>query len=924
SGNKAVSGAGIYQDGGELIITGTNVNINANTATSYGGGLCINGENATVKVVGSSIKENTALSGAGLYVANGTVEISDNAKVESNTAITGGGLFVNAGDVTLKGSSLVSKNKATNGAGIYQNGGNLTLKTIVLDTNNENNTEISYGGALYLNGGEISVESNTVIRLNTATYGGGIYVGQANVTIESASVANNNSGYGAIYISEEGLLTLVNVKVESNATLTNSPVEIVNANDKLGIYIENDTANNAFTISNESAISDIIYLTTGTIVNISDAFDKYKGHTAIKIAMEETYEGVQICVGKFADTVNADANKFTADTSLIFVEEGQYIYIVKGIIENLNIAKKYGSVQSAINGAEKDKENVLQIFEDIEIAQTITIPTDKIITFVSKVQSEKAGFKFFRGEDFTDVMFDVKGTLSLNKTDSEISLTVEGLTSVQNKSMFNVSGTLNMNLVTSLINNYADNGGAVTVAGGTFNMVSGEIYGNKASDRGSAIFATSGVVNVTTGTIGKYETGSMLGNKGGKSAVHMLAGDLNIGVAGKTSVLIAGNEGESVIKVDGNVKLRLTNTFVTNNNATVAGIYYHSTASDASVISNSDIVNCGEVGVYASFGKLNINGKLSEAGISKNKVGVKTSGNAEIVVTSTPIKQNTLVGIETTENSRITVIGVTINENKVGAKASGKSKLKFAPTTSTPAVATNITNNTENGIIVEGESSVEMEDGVVSNNGTESSSENKGGLYYNSQSTAESIFAGVSFENNKGVGVKQANGLLTLTIRSTDENDGCVVANNDTGVLVVGGEMTILGCEIKANEGFGLSIDGENSKVTATDLRVVENKGATVSSVSITSDGSLALKGSKTYISNPESKKVLDVAGEFVVEGTVDIKDLVQLANNTYKIFVSGSIVNNDSNNNVINIGLHESHVSEDVVVTYVDGIRPQ
>ena len=156
-------------------------------------------------------------------------------------------------------------------------------------------------------------------------------------------------------------------------------------------------------------------------------------------------------VGVYATGVNANADKFTSDMddTLIFVEDGQYIKIVKAMVINQTLSKKYGSLESAISAAASG--NVLELIQDIYIDKTHVIPSGKALTIVTRnLAGTTTPAGIYRKSGFNGVMFDVKGTLNLNSgNNSAIALTVTGLTTAT-ESMFKVSGSLVMNLKTTL------------------------------------------------------------------------------------------------------------------------------------------------------------------------------------------------------------------------------------------------------------------------------------------------------------------------------------------------------------------------------------------------------------------------------------------------------------------------------------------
>ena len=481
SNNKALTGAGLQVVGGTVTISG-NATIKNNTALESGAG--IYHINSTLTINGASVTENDSQGGAGgIFTVSGTLNITGGAKITNNSAVTSaGGIHIaESANVTFAtGDSNtindISGNTAANGAGIAIVGSTTKAPTVSMsNTTILGNIATENGGGLYVGYANLTVDATTVITENVAKYGGGIYFHQGVNTIANATVSANTSTYGAIYVSANAYVTLNTVTVESNVFTNLTDGEITNGEEIKGIYVAS-SIENAFTISNNSKIVDTIYLTTNAIVNIADAYNSNNGHTTIKIAMAQEYEDTAIRVGKYATGINADANKFTSDADLIFVEQGQEIYIVKGVVLNTTINKKYGSLESAINSVSTTTENVIMLLEDIYVDTTLTIPANRNITIIGDVKESTQGFGLFRKEGFKDVMFIVNGTLNLNQASTTTTLTVIGLklANTANKSMFAVNGTLNMNQNVVLTGNgTSTNNDTVTTL---YNRYGGAIY----------------------------------------------------------------------------------------------------------------------------------------------------------------------------------------------------------------------------------------------------------------------------------------------------------------------------------------------------------------------------------------------------------------------------------------------------------------
>ncbi|WP_455169340.1 T9SS type A sorting domain-containing protein [Aegicerativicinus sediminis] len=194
-------GAGIENFAGTLTITTGDIAENVLTGTvGLGGGIHATGA-ANTSISTSVISANEAsISGGGIYNESGTLLVeksSVNFNVATGTGNSngGGGIYNNSGDFTVS-QSTVRNNSASGsaaaGGGIYNGvAGDLSLfrSTIAKNTSNGN------GGGVYNNGNSASINAVTIAE-NTAGSGGGIY-GDKPVTITNMIVANNSSANGA-------------------------------------------------------------------------------------------------------------------------------------------------------------------------------------------------------------------------------------------------------------------------------------------------------------------------------------------------------------------------------------------------------------------------------------------------------------------------------------------------------------------------------------------------------------------------------------------------------------------------------------------------------------------------------------------------------------------------------------------------------
>ncbi len=203
-------GGGLWV-GPDAEVTGSNVQIYDNTASSYGGGVRLYGSRITLE--NSNIYNNTAPRGAGVYATqeNGhspVLNLPTSADLYDNQALTddgfGGGLYMRQGEVSLAGASDLYSNDAIQGGGAYLVTATLTIHGASSEINY--NTATGHGGGIYAQGSSIDLDEDAEIEYNEAGTGGsgnggGAYLDDSGLYSDKASINNNTaqSHGGGVY-----------------------------------------------------------------------------------------------------------------------------------------------------------------------------------------------------------------------------------------------------------------------------------------------------------------------------------------------------------------------------------------------------------------------------------------------------------------------------------------------------------------------------------------------------------------------------------------------------------------------------------------------------------------------------------------------------------------------------------------------------
>jgi CSLREA domain-containing protein len=202
-----------------------------NGSQEVGGGIIV-GSDVSATVTSSTITENFAAFGAGIYVDDDGHLALGGSVVSQNggefLAFQGGGIYVDDSTATLTGTT-VRDNAALFGGGIYNSGGALTVEGASIIAGNEAilSKGGGQGGGIYHEEGTVVVSGGSMIGgfseadANTADdEGGGIWA-EANVNVSDSSVTGNVAGDagGGIYMGGSAhLLSALRSTVSWNST----------------------------------------------------------------------------------------------------------------------------------------------------------------------------------------------------------------------------------------------------------------------------------------------------------------------------------------------------------------------------------------------------------------------------------------------------------------------------------------------------------------------------------------------------------------------------------------------------------------------------------------------------------------------------------------------------------------------------------
>jgi hypothetical protein len=199
----AQAGGGVFVLQSVYTVSGGEI---AHNTAEYGGGVCINASDSDNPVdfvlSGGSVHHNQAKEyGGGVFILNGTIELSNNAELTNNIATSGGGLAIENSILYIKDNALIRDNILSgngHGGGIY-----IATGTLAMSGGRITGNSGLYGGGVSAMDCAFTMSNTASITDNTASNsGGGVFFGSGTFEMTGGAISNNithNSG-GGLYV----------------------------------------------------------------------------------------------------------------------------------------------------------------------------------------------------------------------------------------------------------------------------------------------------------------------------------------------------------------------------------------------------------------------------------------------------------------------------------------------------------------------------------------------------------------------------------------------------------------------------------------------------------------------------------------------------------------------------------------------------
>ncbi|MDT8438731.1 MAG: hypothetical protein RQ729_06985 [Wenzhouxiangellaceae bacterium] len=184
---------------------------------------------ARLRVVGSEIRENQALSGGAIRVVGGSAELFSLRLIDNEAINRGGAISVESAGITLLDSEL-SGNRALAGGAIATT---LDGRLVMADTQIVENRATFGGGIAAEDGAEIDIEHSEISANQAGFDGAGLWIVGSSLRIDASSINRNQSGAlgGGLGLLNGAEAELTNVTVSGNSadTFRGGGIHLLNA-----------------------------------------------------------------------------------------------------------------------------------------------------------------------------------------------------------------------------------------------------------------------------------------------------------------------------------------------------------------------------------------------------------------------------------------------------------------------------------------------------------------------------------------------------------------------------------------------------------------------------------------------------------------------------------------------------------------------
>lgn len=803
---------------------------------STGSALTIDAKTAEfpVTIQDLTITGGSATNGGGINITQGTVKLTDGAKITGNTASSnGGGVYVSSnGTLFMYGKALVGYDATTNGVPTSSTLGTSNGKAANIAVNGGG--IYNYGGNVYIgysaSGTPESLTTNYGIRQNYASNsGGGIYSQGGTVTVGTGNVSYNyaDSNGGGFQIAYAGTYNInTGSVIKGNKSTNGGAFAVINTGLKI----------NGGTISNNIATSKggAVYATTA-----NGNFDIAGGTFSSNEAQGETGGGGAVCLWLNNSTLTLTGGTFTGNKATGASGKGGAIYCNSGIL-NMSAGTIGSSSSSDQNKATGTSGQGGAIYQD----GTFNVSGSAFIY----PGSEKTNDVYLAENKYV-----MLGTTTLSNYTGSYKMTITpelwkrgttflGGTNVSgNYTKFEFSDSEWSPVLDSSFGKL-DTGSTIYVSESVINDVTGGVAGNDTTGRGTQKYPYATIQKAVKETwraqaytisVNGTLTATGSGTNEGKGNLQNIPNSTDIKatsitLTGTNSATINANSKGSAFTLSKAIPVTITNIKFTGGSATNGGGILVNGVKGASLTLGEDAVITGNTattsggGIYfagtsASGGTANLvmNSTSQISGNTANGTAT-TNGGGGVYLSYANLSMSGSALIGDTSGSAAATSGSTGHSNMskngggVYCDTGSNVYLGFASasdsgTSLSRGIRRNYASSCGGGIYVNG-GSVTLKTGYVSYNGTAATSDCDGGGIWQKSGTTVTISGG-TIAKNKGYygGGVYAGGTFTMSggiIGDSSPTTAATSTSYSNYAAYGGGIYAPSGASVSLNSGY--------------------------------------------------------------------------------------------------------------------------
>lgn len=849
---------GIFEDNNATAIE------NNGTLNIYGGhftnnsikgnGLIVNEGSGTVNFYGGLFNKNSADNGAIVYAKGGKVNFVG-GRFEENLADAKGGVFAQENEdevLNVTGCDFIN-NRADQG-GCFAVTGKASIKDAHImncSANNggavyaENNADVTAKDSLFYgcwavnNGGAVCVyrsckftADNCKLNCCSASENGGAVYTLGTTVIDNSEMIGNNAKNGGVVCVNNGTAKISKSKASQNEAVVKGSV--VCNNGKEVQIIDNEFTNNGVNDLKQETMGTV-YVSKGSTASIRN--NKFNGNYS-KSGSAVYTEGTT----SLNNCVVVNNTAFNCGT--VYVAGG------KADVTGCEFTKNNVSTGSVLYSANKDNE--------------ITISNTKANICNGSNIASVGGHITMHKVDITGNVMAIQGAVCLRNTTCEMngclisncSANRGAAITARERSFVTVTNT-------DLLNNKANNGGAIYAEASGVKVVGGNINGNFADEDGSAIASVNGAkVDVFNVTINKNSAKNGSVYVGGSANVVLSGGVIKNNEAAQGAGVY--NEKESTVTVD---NVQFANNKAQNKGA---GIYNEGTAEilGGSFEKNSAFTYGGAV---YNTGKLNVKGGVFTENNANEKGGAIFNSGDNMVIDGEKtsfVKNNAVVG------------GAIYNQNAKGVVITNAS------------FNGNFTNKAEDKDTMQ---TVKNSLGIV---GPKIRTQSNGGAIYNDSGEIKITGDKAKFDGNKAeiggavfsaAGKLEVNGGVVFKANEAEESAGAVMSSDKARLNIDGAIFD----SNKAAKNGGALVIRSNSALDLAAVHVIAKSEFRNNN---------AAKGGAVYICHPTKIEDTNFSGNKATDngGAILTVSKLDLSKNTFTANVAGSEFTTGTNGGAI------------------------